>query len=217
VNDAKRLHQIYTLADPNYSGRATVPVVWDKVQRTIVSNESADIIRMLNNAFDDVGANDNDYYPAPLRAQIDELNAYVYPNVNNGVYRAGFATTQEAYEEAAGAVFAALDTLDRRLATQRYLTGARITEADWRLFTTLARFDPVYFGHFKCNRRRIIDYPNLWGYVCDLYQTPGVAETVNVEHYKLHYYGSHATINPHLIIPIGPDIDYSVPHGRDRL
>src|SRR5690606_10971783 len=198
VNGAKRLYEIYTLADPHYTGRATVPVLWDKHERTIVSNESADIIRMLNSAFDGVGANDLDFYPEPLRAEIDELNAYIYPNVNNGVYRAGFATTQEAYEEAANDVFAALDTLERRLAERRYLTGAQITEADWRLFTTLVRFDPVYYGHFKCNRRRIVDYPNLWGYVRDLYQVPGVAETVNVEYYKRHYYGSHKTINPHL-------------------
>jgi putative glutathione S-transferase len=172
---------------------------------------------MLNDAFDEVGATDGDFYPAPLRAEIDALNALIYPNVNNGVYRAGFATTQEAYMEAARDLFATLDDLDARLATRRYLTGARVTEADWRLFTTLARFDAVYFGHFKCNVRRIVDYANLWSYVRDLYQTPGVAETVNVDYYKRHYYGSHKTINPHSIIPLGPSIDFSAPHHRERL
>ena len=217
LHGATRLYEIYTKADSRYSGRATVPLLWDKRENTIVSNESADLIRMLNSAFDDVGATDLDFYPEPLRAEIDELNAYIYPRVNNGVYRAGFATTQEAYEEAAQEVFEALDTLDARLATRRYLTGPRITEADWRLFTTLARFDPVYHGHFKCNKRRIVDYPNLSGYLRDLYQTPGVAETVNIGFYKRHYYGSHTTINPHLIVPIGPDVDYGAPHDRARL
>jgi putative glutathione S-transferase len=217
VNHAKRLYEIYTIADPRYSGRVTIPFIWDKERRTIVSNESADIIRMLNDAFDEITGNLLDFYPAEHRKEIDELNAVIYPNVNNGVYRAGFATTQEAYEEAATAVFAALDALDARLAARRYLTGPRVTEADWRFFTTLARFDAVYFGHFKCNRRRIVDYPNLWGYVRDLYQTPGVAETVNIEYYKRHYYGSHKTINPHLIIPIGPVIDFGAPHDRAGL
>lgn len=217
LHGAKRLYEIYVKADPRYSGRATVPLLWDKHENTIVSNESADLIRMLNSAFDEVGGNDLDFYPEPLRAEIDELNAYIYPRVNNGVYRAGFATTQEAYEEAANEVFEALDTLEKRLSTKRYLTGPRITEADWRLFTTLARFDPVYYGHFKCNRRRIVDYPNLSGYLRDLYQTPGVAETVNIEFYKRHYYGSHTTINPYLIVPIGPEVDYGAPHDRARL
>ena len=217
INDAKRLYEVYTAADPHYSGRATVPALWDKEHGTIVSNESADIIRMLNSAFDGVGATAHDYYPEELRAEIDELNGYIYPNVNNGVYRAGFATTQEAYEEAATAVFEALDALDERLQTRRFLTGERITEADWRLFTTLVRFDPVYFGHFKCNKRRILDYSSLWGYACDLYQQPGIAETVDVEFIKRHYYGSHETINPHLIVPIGPDVDYAMPHDRTRL
>jgi putative glutathione S-transferase len=217
INNAKRLYEIYTAADPHYSGRATIPVLWDKKQHTIVSNESKEIIRMFNSAFDEVGATGADYYPEALRAQIDELNEYIYMNVNNGVYRAGFATTQEAYAEAAAAVFVALDALDARLAKRRYLTGAQITEADWRFFTTLVRFDPVYFGHFKCNKRRIVDYPNLWGYVCDLYQQPLIAETVDVEFFKRHYYGSHKTINPHLIVPIGPAIDYGVPHDRARL
>jgi len=217
INGTQRLYELYTLADPKYSGRSTIPVLWDKKQRTIVSNESADIIRMFNSAFDEVGGNSNDFYPAPLRAEIDELNSVIYPNVNNGVYRTGFATTQEAYEEAFTTLFETLDVLDRKLATRRYLTGARITEADWRLFTTLVRFDPVYFAHFKCNQRRIVDYPNLWGYARDLYQTPGVAETVHVDYIKMHYYGSHANINPSGIIPLGPAIDYSAPHGRGQL
>jgi putative glutathione S-transferase len=217
VNHAQRIYELYTLADPGYSGRATIPILWDKRERTIVSNESAEIVRMLNSAFDRVGANGNDYYPAPLRAEIDEWNAFIYPNVNNGVYRAGFATTQEAYEEAATAVFAALDRLERHLATRRYLTGSRLTEADIRLFTTLIRFDPVYHGHFKCNLRRVVDYPNLWGFVRDVYQLPGVAATVHVDFIKRHYYGSHANINPTRIVPIGPALDYLAPHGREKL
>jgi putative glutathione S-transferase len=217
VNHVDKLYELYTLADPKYSGRATIPILWDKNERTIVSNESAEILRMLNSAFDGVGANHNDYYPEDLRAEIDELNAFVYPNVNNGVYRAGFATTQEAYEEAATAVFAALDKLEGRLATRRYLTGSRLTEADIRLFTTLIRFDPVYHGHFKCNLHRIIDYPNLWGFLRDVYQTGGIAETVHVDFIKRHYYGSHANLNPSRIVPIGPDLNYETPHGRERL
>jgi putative glutathione S-transferase len=217
VNHVTRLYELYLLADSNYSGRATVPVLWDKHERTIVSNESAEIVRMLNTAFDDVGANHNDFYPEDLRAEIDELNSFIYPNVNNGVYRAGFATTQEAYEEAATAVFAALDKLEGRLATRRYLTGDRFTEADIRLFTTLIRFDPVYHGHFKCNLRRIVDYPNLWGFVRDVYQMPGIADTVHVDFIKRHYYGSHANLNPSRIVPIGPDLNYETPHGRERL
>ena len=217
VNHVRRLYELYTLANPKYSGRATVPTLWDKKERTIVSNESSEIIRMLNSAFDRAGANGNDYYPKELRAEIDEWNALIYPNVNNGVYRAGFATTQAAYEEAAVALFATLDKLEARLATRRYLTGPRLTEADVRLFTTLIRFDPVYHGHFKCNKRRIVDYPSLWGFVRDIYQTPGVADTVKIDFIKRHYYGSHANINPTRIVPIGPDIDYRVPHGRERL
>lgn len=217
INDAKRIYQVYLAADPNYSGRATVPIVWDKHRNTIVSNESAEIIRMFNSAFNESGGNDLDFYPEEHRAEIDELNDYIYPNLNNGVYRSGFATTQEAYEEAATQVFEALDMLEERLATRRYLVGSQITEADWRAFTTLVRFDPVYFGHFKCNRRRLFDYPNLWGYVCDLYQQPGIAETVDTEYNKRHYYGSHESINPHRIVPIGPDIDYTAPHNRERL
>jgi glutathionyl-hydroquinone reductase len=217
VNHAQRIYELYVLADPTYSGRATIPILWDKQQRTIVSNESAEIIRMLNSAFDGVGANGNDYYPAELRAEIDEWNAFIYPNVNNGVYRAGFATTQDAYEEAATAVFAALDRLEKHLATRRYLCGSRITEADIRLFTTLIRFDPVYHGHFKCNVRRIVDYPNLWGFVRDIYQQPGVAGTAHIDFIKRHYYGSHPNINPTRIVPVGPALDYMTPHGRERL
>jgi putative glutathione S-transferase len=210
------LHQIYTKADPAYSGRVTVPVLWDKQRETIASNESSEIIRMLNSAFDAWGDKRLDFYPEHLRREIDAVNERVYANVNNGVYRAGFATTQAAYEEAFGDLFATLDWLEERLSGQRYLVGDRITEADWRLFTTLARFDPVYVGHFKCNLRRIADYPNLSNYLRDLFQVPGVAETVNLFHIKHHYYGSHATINPTRIVPVGPEIDYAAPHDRDR-
>lgn len=210
------LHQIYTRADPQYSGRVTVPVLWDKQTQTIVSNESAEIIRMLNEAFDEWGDASLDFYPEPLRAEIDEVNALVYDNVNNGVYRAGFATTQEAYEEAFSQLFATLDKLEDRLSSQRYLVGNQLTEADWRLFTTLVRFDAVYVGHFKCNLRRIEDYPNLSNYMRELFQVPGIAETVNMLHIKAHYYGSHKTINPSGIVPVGPEVDYSRPHDRDR-
>ncbi|MEI5682146.1 MULTISPECIES: glutathione S-transferase family protein [unclassified Mesorhizobium] len=210
------LHQIYTKADPSYSGRVTVPVLWDKKEQTIVSNESSEIIRMLNSAFDEWGDASVDLYPQALRGEIDAINDLVYPAINNGVYRAGFATTQEAYEEAFKELFAALDTLEDRLSRQRYLVGDRLTEADWRLFTTLVRFDPVYVGHFKCNLRRIADYPNLSNYLRDLYQVPGVAQTVNMRHIKAHYYGSHATINPTRIIPVGPEIDHFAAHDRDR-
>ena len=217
IHDADYMYQVYQAADSSYTGRVTVPVLWDKHKNTIVSNESADIIRMFNSAFDAIGATEGDYYPEDLREEIDEINARVYTTVNNGVYKAGFATTQEAYEEAVEPLFESLDWLDGRLSTKRYLLGRRITEADWRLFTTLLRFDPVYVGHFKCNRRRIVDYPNLWPYVRDLYQVPGVAETVHMDHIKSHYYGSHETINPTRIVPVGPDIDFSEPHGRDKL
>lgn len=214
VNNADFMHQVYTAADPQYSGRVTVPVLWDKQTKTIVSNESAEIIRMFNSAFDGVGAMSGDYYPEDLRQEIDAVNAFVYDKVNNGVYKAGFATSQEAYEEAVNALFSALDILEARLGENRYLAGDRLTEADWRLFTTLLRFDPVYVGHFKCNIRRIADYPNLWGFTRELYQMPGVAETVNMDHIKRHYYESHGTINPTGIVPTGPDIDFTVPHGR---
>ncbi|PSJ53679.1 glutathione S-transferase family protein [Pseudaminobacter soli (ex Li et al. 2025)] len=210
------LHQIYTKADPHYSGRVTVPVLWDKKEQTIVSNESSEIIRMLNSAFDEWGDASVDFYPQALRQEIDAVNDMVYPSINNGVYRAGFATTQAAYEEAFKELFGALDSLEDRLSRQRYLLGDRLTEADWRLFTTLVRFDPVYVGHFKCNLRRIADYPNLSNYLRELYQMPGVAGTVNMLHIKSHYYGSHVTINPTRIVPVGPELNYSAPHDRDR-
>lgn len=211
------LHQIYTKADPTYSGRVTVPVLWDKRQNTIVSNESADIIRMFNSAFDKLTGSDSDYYPEVHRAEIDRLNEVIYDTVNNGVYKAGFATTQDAYEEAATKVFETLDSLEERLETQRFLIGADQTEADWRLFTTLVRFDPVYVGHFKCNIRRLHDYPNLTGYLRDLYQTPGVPETVDMRHIKEHYYRSHKTINPTGIVPVGPELELEMAHDRVRL
>ena len=217
VNRKTRMHEIYTLADPTYSGRVTVPVLWDKTQHTIVSNESADIIRMLNSAFDAYGDPQLDFYPSDLRADIDAINARIYETVNNGVYRSGFATTQEAYEEAVDALFVTLDALEERLSGQRYLLGERLTEADWRLFTTLVRFDPVYVGHFKTNRRRIADYPALSNYLRELYQVPGVAATVDLTHIKRHYYGSHRTINPTGIVPTGPDLNLTAPHDRGRL
>lgn len=217
INNANYMHQVYTAADPNYSGRVTVPVLWDKKTKTIVSNESSEIIRMMNSAFDDIGAAPGDYYPENLRGEIDGLNERIYPDVNNGVYKAGFATTQKAYEEALVPLFGTLDWLDERLRSQRYLTGNAITEADLRLFTTLVRFDPVYVGHFKCNVRRIADYPNLSGYVRDLYQEPGIAQTVNMTHIKNHYYASHETINPSRIVPTGPELNYASPHNREIL
>ena len=218
IFNADYMYQIYTAAQSDYTGRVTVPVLWDKKNNTIVSNESSEIIRMFNSAFDEVGANkDVNFLPEDLRGEIDELNDFIYPNINNGVYKSGFATTQEAYDEAVVDLFKALDTIEARLENNRYLTGDSITEADWRLFTTLIRFDPVYVGHFKCNIRRIVDYPNLWGYTRDLYQVPGVAETVNMDHIKSHYYGSHDTINPTLIVPRGPDIDFMSAHGREKL
>ncbi|WP_413742241.1 glutathione S-transferase family protein [Sodalis sp. RH15] len=210
------LYQLYLQADSDYSGRATVPVLWDKERQTIVSNESADIIRMFNSAFDAVGARAGDYYPQELRSRIDEINGWVYDQVNNGVYKAGFATTQGAYDEAVTGVFAALDRLEELLGRHRYLTGDRLTEADLRLWTTLIRFDPVYVTHFKCDRRRIEDYLNLSGFLRDIYQMPGIADTVNFEHIRNHYYRSHATINPYGIISIGPEQDLNEPHGRDN-
>ncbi len=217
VNGAEFLHQVYTAALPDYSGRVTVPVLWDKKTGTIVSNESSEIIRMFNSAFDGIGARAGDYYPESKRAEIDALNDRIYGAVNNGVYKCGFATTQAAYDEAIGPLFDTLDTLDARLATQRFLIGNDITEADWRLFTTLVRFDPVYVGHFKCNVRRIDDYANLSGYLRDLYQQPGVAATVHMDHIKNHYYGSHETINPSRIVPRGPEVDFDAPHDRAKL
>jgi len=216
INNATHLHQIYTSVEPDFTGRVTVPLLWDKKRATIVSNESSEIIRMFNSAFDDADAKSVDYYPADTRSEINELNDYIYPNINNGVYRAGFASSQEAYNEAVIDLFTALDNLEERLTTRRYLTGDSITEADWRLFTTLVRFDPVYVGHFKCNIRRLCDYPNLWNYAKDLYQQPGVAETVDIDYIKAHYYASHTAINSTGIVPKGPAIDYSTPHGRGK-
>ncbi len=210
------LRQVYTKADPNFTGRVTVPVLWDRKEGTIVNNESSEIIRMLNSAFDEWGDASVDFSPARLLPEIDRINARVYKSVNNGVYRAGFATTQEAYEEAFDELFAMLDELEQRLARARYLVGEKLTEADWRLFTTLVRFDAVYFSHFKCNLRRIADYPNLSNYLRDLYQVPGVAETVNMHHIKHHYYASHETVNPTRIVPKGPELDFMAPHDRER-
>jgi len=214
VNDFDYLHEIYTLSRPDYTGRVTVPVLFDKQTRTIVNNESSEIIRILNDAF---GGADVDFFPKDLEEEMKTVNAMVYDRVNNGVYKTGFATRQEAYEEAFDDLFGALDELEERLARRRYLLGERITAADWRLFTTLLRFDAVYYGHFKCNLRRIMDYPNLWAYLRELYQVPGVAETVNMAHIKTHYYRSHPTINPSGIVPKGPLLDFSLPHGRQRL
>jgi putative glutathione S-transferase len=211
-----RLYEIYLKSNPTCTSRASVPVLWDKERETIVSNESSEIIRMLNSAFDESGDASLDFYPEALRSEIDAINATVYTNVNNGVYRAGFARTQEAYEEAFRALFNTLDELDVRLDDQRFLVGDPLTEADWRLFTTLIRFDAVYFGHFKCNRRRIADYPNLSGYLRDLFQVPGVKETVDIEHIKQHYYFSHDSINPTRIVPLGPLLIIDAPHDRDR-
>ncbi len=211
------LHQRYTRDDPHYTGRVTVPVLWDKQRKRIVSNESAEIIRMFNSAFDGLTGNDLDLYPTPLQGEIDALNERIYPAVNNGVYRAGFATSQEAYEEAFVTLFEELDCLEKRLGERRYLTGEYLTEADIRLFTTLIRFDAVYHGHFKCNLRRLADYPKLSGWLRELYQLPGVAGTVNFQHIKNHYYGSHRTINPTGIVPLGPQQNFSGPHGREHL
>lgn len=216
INHADYAYEIYTAAKADYTGRVTVPILWDKKTNTIVSNESSEIIRMFNSAFNEVGALPVDFLPKDKWDEIDEINALVYSAVNNGVYKSGFATTQDAYEEAVGELFTALDVLESRLTGSRYLVGDSITEADWRLFTTLVRFDAVYFGHFKCNLRRIVDYPNLWGYLKELYQVPGIAQTVNMDHIKSHYYTSHANINPTGIVPVGPKLDFEAPHNRDK-
>jgi len=216
INEARYLRQIYVKAEPRYTGRVTVPVLWDTATGTIVNNESSEIIRMLGSEFEAFASSHEDYYPQALRPQIDAVNEHVYMSVNNGVYRAGFATTQEAYERAFNALFGALEQLDSRLARSRYLVGDQITEADWRLFTTLVRFDAVYYGHFKCNLRRIVDYPNLSNYLRDLYQVPGVAETVGMDHIKRHYYASHLHLNPTGIVPKGPELDFMAPHDRAR-
>jgi len=217
ILNARYLHQIYTHADKNYTGRVTVPVLWDKKTHTLVNNESADIIRMFNHAFDHITGNSLDFYPQELRDNIDQINTMVYDKINNGVYKAGFATDQNVYQEAVENLFEALEEIEQRLNTQRYLVGSQLTEADWRLFTTLIRFDAVYVGHFKCNLKRIADYPNLSNYLRELYQVPGVAETVNLHHIKHHYYGSHDTINPTFIVPLGPLQDFNEPHNRNRL
>jgi putative glutathione S-transferase len=214
---ADHLYQIYQKADPSYTGKVTVPTLWDRKEQTIVSNESAEIIRMFNSAFDRVGAAPGDFYPADMREGIDAVNARIYETVNNGVYRCGFARSQEAYDEAFDALFETLDWLEDRLSKNRYLMGERITEADWRLFPTLYRFDPVYQGHFKCNRQRLVEFPNLWGYTRELYQWPGIAGTTDLAQTKRHYYASHETVNPTRIVPKGPAIDYTTAHDRARL
>ncbi|MEH6751565.1 MAG: glutathione S-transferase family protein [Paracoccaceae bacterium] len=208
------LRDIYTRTDPKVSGRVTVPILYDTQRGTIVSNESSEIIRMFNSAFDGLTGNTDDYWPEALRDRIEDVNARIYDTVNNGVYKAGFATTQAAYEAGVYPLFETLDWLEERLSQNRYLLGDRLTEADWRLFPTLVRFDSVYHLHFKCNRKRIVDYPNLWAYTRELYQVPGVAETVNLDHIVRHYHYSHDTINPHRIIPINPILDFDAPHGR---
>jgi len=217
VNKANYLYENYIKADPGFNGLVTVPVLWDKKQQTIVNNESSEIIRMLNSSFDAFGNADVDYYPEALREEIDEINDPVYNNINNGVYRAGFAQTQEAYNRAFDRLFNTLDELEEKLSRQRYLVGNQITEADWRLFTTLVRFDAVYYNHFKTNKKRLLEYPNLWAYTRELYQVPGVAETVNMDHIKYHYFASHRSINPTGIVPQGPDIDFMQPHGRESI
>lgn len=216
VNHVRYLYENYLKADPDFKGPVTVPVLWDKKGETIVNNESSEIIRMLNSAFDEYASGDLDFYPSALRKEIDEINAIVYRHVNNGVYRTGFATTQQAYDKAFDQLFDTLDELEARLASQRYLVGDQPTEADWRLFTTLVRFDAVYYNHFKTNKKRLTDYPNLWGYTRDLYQVPGVSDTVNMDHIKYHYFASHRAINPTGIVPKGPDIDFDAPHRREE-
>ena len=211
------LRDLYLKADAGVSGRVTVPVLWDRERGTIVSNESAEIIRMFNSAFDAITGDGQDFRPPALRDGIEEVNARVYDTLNNGVYKCGFASTQEAYDAAVRPLFETLDWLERRLSENRYLTGERITEADWRLFPTLVRFDTVYHGHFKCNRKRLVDYPNLWAYTRELYQWPGVAATVRMDHITRHYHYSHESINPHRIVPVGPVLDFGAPHGRSAM
>jgi putative glutathione S-transferase len=211
---SKYMHQLYTRAQADYSGIVTVPVLWDKKLNTIVNNESSEIIRMFNSAFDDLTGSDDDYYPHELRADIDSINTLIYDSINNGVYKTGFATTQQAYDKACMQLFDALDTVEQRLENSRYLVGDRLTEADWRLFTTLIRFDAVYFGHFKCNIRRIEDYPSLSNYLRELYQVQGMADTVNMHQIQQHYYYSHDSINPARIVPRGPQLNFNRPHDR---
>jgi putative glutathione S-transferase len=214
INQAGTMQEVYQRADADFDGLVTVPVLWDKQRQTIVSNESSEIIRMFNSAFDAFGNAGLDFYPPALRAEIDAINQPVYDNLNNGVYRCGFAVTQDAYNKAYDRLFATLDDLEARLSRQRYLVGSQITEADWRLFPTLVRFDAVYYSHFKTNKKRLVDYPNLWAYTRELYQIPGVAETVFMDHIKYHYYASHESVNPTRIVPKGPEINFMQPHGR---
>lgn len=209
-----KLYELYQKADPEFTGRVTVPVLWDRQRETIVNNESAEIIRMFNSAFDGIGAVEGDYYPEALRDEIDEVNSRVYSTLNNGVYKSGFATTQAAYERHVYPLFDTLNWLEERLGNSRYLVGDRLTEADIRLFTTLVRFDSVYFGHFKCNLKRIVDYPNLWAYTRDIFQHPKIRPTVDFTHIKHHYYASHEVVNPTRVVPVGPLIDFDEPHGR---
>jgi putative glutathione S-transferase len=217
VNGAGFLREIYVMADPSYTGRVSTPVLWDKETGTIVNNESREIVRMFDTEFEEFATTDAYFFPQDLREEIDETIDAIYEPINNGVYRSGFATRQEAYDEAVTDVFEALDYWEAVLSERRYLCGDRVTEADWCMFPTLVRFDSVYHGHFKCNLRRIVDYPNLWGYLRDLYQQPGVAETFNMDHIKKHYYGSHESINPTRIVPKGPILDFTGPHDRARL
>ncbi|GKT12428.1 MAG: glutathionyl-hydroquinone reductase [Thiomicrorhabdus sp.] len=220
INHSKNMQQNYLIADPDFNGLVTVPVLWDKKRQTIVNNESSEIIRMFNTAFNhliDEGKAQLDYYPAALRSDIDIINKDIYKNINNGVYRAGFATIQKAYNKTYQTLFNHLDELEERLSKQRYLVGHQITEADWRLFTTLVRFDAVYYGHFKTNKKRLMDYPNLWAYTRELYQAPGIAQTVHMDHIKYHYYASHKSINPTGIVPLGPEINFMQPHDREAL
>jgi glutathionyl-hydroquinone reductase len=217
INHFSFLSEAYEATDPEFDGRVTVPVLWDKETRKIVNNSEDDICRMFNDAFNSIGNADVDLFPKEIEAEHSELSSFIYNNINNGVYKAGFATSQRAYEKSCRSVFSALDQLESRLASNRYLFGKRIVEADWRLFCTLIRFDPVYYLHFKCNLRRIVDYPNLQGYLLDLYQQPGIAETVNMDHIKRHYYITHDEINPTRIVPLGPVLDLTRPHGRERL
>jgi putative glutathione S-transferase len=214
LTGARYVYELYQQADPLFSGRATVPVLWDKHTNGIINNESSDIVRMLNSEFDEITHELTDYYPAALAEEIDEVNARIYATVNNGVYRAGFATTQSAYQSAVTELFSSLEWIEQRLSGQRYLVGDLLTEADWRLFPTLVRFDAVYYGHFKCNLRHVYEYPALWGYTRDLYQMPGIAQTVAIEEYKAHYYGSHRKLNPTGIVPAGPLLDFTAPHDR---
>jgi putative glutathione S-transferase len=217
INHAEYLYENYLKADPDFDGLVSVPVLWDKKRQTIVNNESSEIIRMLNSAFDDYSHSEMDFYPESLRKEIDAINDVVYNNINNGVYRAGFATTQAAYDKAFDRLFNTIDELEEILSKQRYLVGNQITEADWRLFTTLVRFDAVYYNHFKTNKKRLMDYPNLWAYTRELYQVPGVAETVNMDHIKYHYFASHRSVNPTGIVPKGPEIDFMLAHGRESI